>query len=624
MTRIISKPRRIPTVCLLAAALCCFTVVGTGQWSVKTMSVDEIRAGMRGYGLSVFQGTTPERFDVEVIDVLHNFRPAQDLILIRTPHPLLNRARGVGGMSGSPIYIDGKLIGAYAYGWAYGTDPVVGVTPIANMLADLKRPLRKSSFVGFSALPRAPLRDKTAPAPESDFKNATAFSPVRKLANRLERAQNGDDIIRPVATPIMLGGMTDATASALSTELRALGLEPTQAGGGSNAHAKGPQHFENGGAIGVDLISGDVSATAVGTVTYVGTKGRLLAFGHPMLDAGQAALPTATAKVVHLLVSEQRSFKLAESIAPLGTLIHDRQATIVVDTKMKAPQIPVRVRIHGLKGANKTEWNALIAVNPGLSAMLAFTVIGNALKSVSNDYVDTLYKATTRVGIAGHGTVVLHDEGFVTDGPSSMTMISQLRLFELMQAAFDNEFETTSITNIDVDLNVEFSRDVLQVVEVSATSNEVDPGSEIPIYVRIRRVDRGEEVRRFLVTVPNDAAGQTITVDVQPGPSVHVPLAEPRSFDDVINIVRSGYPATSLVLSIALPSRGLQFSGHVVDSLPGSALDAMHLGQSTAQPRAFATEFRQELELKKMVVGGGKLQLRVRPIDKMKFRGEKK
>ncbi|MBW2687014.1 MAG: hypothetical protein JRE19_14030, partial [Deltaproteobacteria bacterium] len=82
---------------------------------------------MKGYGLSVFKGTAPERFDVEVIDVLHNFRPNQDMILIRTPHPLLNRARGVAGMSGSPIYLDGRLAGAYAYGWSFGSDPVVGV-----------------------------------------------------------------------------------------------------------------------------------------------------------------------------------------------------------------------------------------------------------------------------------------------------------------------------------------------------------------------------------------------------------------------------------------------------------------------------------------------------------------
>src|SRR6056297_696331 len=97
---------------------------------------------MTGYGLTVFRGTEPERFDVEVIDVLHGFRPDQDLILIRTPHPRLQQTKAVGGMSGSPIYIDGKLAGAYAYGWPFGMEPIAGVTPIANMLQEMDRPFR--------------------------------------------------------------------------------------------------------------------------------------------------------------------------------------------------------------------------------------------------------------------------------------------------------------------------------------------------------------------------------------------------------------------------------------------------------------------------------------------------
>ncbi|MFO0646609.1 MAG: SpoIVB peptidase S55 domain-containing protein [Polyangiales bacterium] len=108
----------------------------------QIMPVSEVRAGMRGYGLTVFRGTRPERFDVEVIDVVHNFRPHMDAILIRPNHPITDHAGTVAGMSGSPIYIDGRLIGAYAYGWEFGRDPVAGVTPIESMLAELHRPRR--------------------------------------------------------------------------------------------------------------------------------------------------------------------------------------------------------------------------------------------------------------------------------------------------------------------------------------------------------------------------------------------------------------------------------------------------------------------------------------------------
>src|SRR5215207_8553673 len=112
----------------------------------NVMPVSQVKRGMKGYGLTVFEGTRPERFDVEVIDVLKNFRPRQDLILVKTKHPRLEVAKVVAGMSGSPIYLENKMIGAYAYGWSFGAEPVAGVTPIENMIDDLVRPLPDKIF----------------------------------------------------------------------------------------------------------------------------------------------------------------------------------------------------------------------------------------------------------------------------------------------------------------------------------------------------------------------------------------------------------------------------------------------------------------------------------------------
>ncbi|HOU90563.1 MAG TPA: SpoIVB peptidase S55 domain-containing protein, partial [Polyangiaceae bacterium] len=128
------------------------------------IAVADIKPGMKGYGLTVFQGYRPERFDVEVIDVLPNFRPKQDLILIRTRHPRLDVTKIVAGMSGSPIYLDGKMAGAYAYGWTFGTEPVAGVTPIRNMLDDLARPLPDS----IDGWPLRPLPARAARAGAGD------------------------------------------------------------------------------------------------------------------------------------------------------------------------------------------------------------------------------------------------------------------------------------------------------------------------------------------------------------------------------------------------------------------------------------------------------------------------
>jgi hypothetical protein len=289
--------RRPVFLAALATALAAVAAtVGVAQSGPRTIGVDEIRPGMRGYGLSVLTGTEPERFDVEVIDVLHNFRPDQDLILVRTPHPLLNRARAVGGMSGSPVYLDGRLAGAYAYGWPHGTDPVIGVTPIANMLAELHRPIRPSSFPGAELFPTSPGAPRGASRPAAAAQRRTAalpptdvdaFASVRADVARLAQARSTGPVgLVPAQTPLMLGGFTDDVAQMLSRELSGLGLDPVQTGGAGRPAPDANARYVDGGSIGVQLVRGDMATTGIGTVTHVGGE-RVIAFGHPMMNGGE-------------------------------------------------------------------------------------------------------------------------------------------------------------------------------------------------------------------------------------------------------------------------------------------------------------------------------------------------
>lgn len=622
MKRLLSGLCFVLSVSLLGAAV--------AQSTPGFIHVDEIRPGMKGYGLSVFRGTVPERFDVEVIDILHNFRPNQDLILIRTPHPLLNRARGVGGMSGSPIYLDGRLAGAYAYGWSYGTDPVVGVTPIANMLAELKRPVRLDMFPGARPLKSAP-RAKAGPKGRSSERLAglpayrgerevDALSALHALRDKQARTQAPVGL-RRASTPVMLGGFTDSVAHMLAKELEPLGFVATQAGTGGGTRG-GPTSFEAGGAIAVELARGDISMAGVGTVTHVDPSGRVLAFGHPMMEAGATGLPTATARVLHVLVSEMRSFKLAEAARPLGALVQDRQPAIVVDPDIAAARIPVRVKINGVEGAPKTEWNVEVASHRALSPSIVFAVIANAVKSTANDATDVIFTARSKVGIEGHGVVALEDRGYSGMGAASSAVFSKLRMFALMEAAFANAFETSRLTSVDLELDLELSRSVYQVVDASIAHDEVDPGEEVTIYVRMRRVDRPDVIRAVKIRVPEAAAGRTVKVTVAAGNQV--PIEQPRagSLDDLIEQTKRRYPSTSLVVALQMPSRGLRFEGHVVDSLPPSALSSLQLVSSSEDSRPFITQSRTEIPMPQVVIGGAKLALRVRKVARNQLLGE--
>jgi hypothetical protein len=610
------------SVSLLGAAI--------AQSTPGFIHVDEIRPGMKGYGLSVFRGTAPERFDVEVIDVLRNFRPNQDLILIRTPHPLLDRAGGVAGMSGSPIYLDGRLAGAYAYGWSFGSDPVVGVTPIASMLAELERPVRLDMFPGAKPLPNGPRAESTKLPPSNErfaglppFRGqheVSALSTIHALQKQRAEVQAPVGLHR-ATTPIMLGGLHDSVAHMLAEELEPLGFTATQSSVGGSSKG-GPARFEPGGAIAVELARGDISITGVGTVTYVGKGGRTLAFGHPMMEAGASGLPTATARVLHVLVSESRSFKMAEAGQPLGTMVQDRQPAIVVDPNIEPARIPVRVKVNGVEGAPKTEWHVDVASHRVLTPSIVYGVIANAVKSTASDVTDVIFRAKSKIGIEGHGVVSLEEQGFSPMGAASSAVFSQLRMFALMEAAYGNAFESSRLTSIDLELDLEQSREVFQISDASVAYDEVDPGEEVTIYVRLRRVDQTDSIRAVKVRIPEAAAGQTVRVAVAAGNQVAIEQPRPGSLGDLIEQAQRRYPATSLVVALQMPSRGLRFEGHVVDSLPASALNSLQLVSSTEDSRPFVTQSRTEIKLQQVVVGSANLALRVRAAARDQLLGE--
>ena len=618
--------RHARLVLVLCPAVLFVAAVAIGQQRARTtIDVSEVRPGMQGYGLTVFRGTQPERFDVEVIDVLTNFRPDQDLILVRTNHAIFDNAPVVAGCSGSPIYLDGRLAGAYAYGWPFGKDPVIGVTPIRNMLVEMRRAFRPTSFP--IASPLAPARPGQ-PAPQRRSQAGLSpylGEPVDALASlraHAERLGLGAGAIsrsqatfQPAATPVLVGGLTEGAIASLATQLEPFGLMVLQAGGGGQATppANAPASYVNGGAIGVQLVRGDVSATAIGTVTLVDGR-RVAAFGHPMLNAGEPGLPTAVARVLHVLASDARSFKIGEPVRALGTMVQDRQSAIVIDTQIPPVTIPVRLRVTGADGAPRTEWNMEVASHRVLTPTLIASALGSALGATSSDASDVMFEATSRVFLAGRASPIeTRDRGFSQAGPAAGAL-GQLRLFSVLEAVYGNPFEEARAERVEVDLAVRFARDVVEIVDAQVAGAEVDPGSTVPVRVVLRHFDQSEQVRVIPLPVPAHFAGQTLEVLVQPGSSVRPETGLPRSLGDILTTIQARYPSTSLVLSTRTPLRGLRFGGHVVRALPPSALDSLQLTNDSDRNRPFVTYDRREVALDQVVVGGARVQLEVRRV----------
>jgi hypothetical protein len=589
--------------------------MGVAPPALKTMPTSEIRAGMKGYGLSVFQGSTPERFDVEVIGVLHNFRPDQDLVLIRTPHPLLDHTGSVAGMSGSPVYLDERLIGAYAYGWSFGKDPIAGVTPIVNMMREIDRPRRPDAFPVAPPLPaqaaagaRRDLRQGYAGGERRD-----AFYSLRQFAERRGRPSDPSQAqLVPCATPLLIGGVTASMARVLREQLSPLGLEVMEAASGTAAkESDGPQGYVDGGSIAVTLLRGDIQATAVGTVTHVQGK-RAVAFGHPMLDAGEVGLPTATSRVLHVLASERSSFKMAEAIKPLGALVHDRQAAVVVDSEVNPRVIPIKVQIRGLKGLPKEVWHAEAVNHRMLTPSLVLTAIGSAVSASVNDSDDMMFRAESRVQLKGHGTQTVVDEGLAPTGVSQVGSLARLRVFDLLEAAFENPFKRAEIERIEVTLDVRFGRDLTEIVSAQLTSEELDPGEPARLILTLRPHQGAVEQRVIEVPVPATLAGEQLELEVLPGDQVRLERPIPQSLDDVLDSIRTGLPSTSLVVNLARKSRGMSLAGHVVHDLPGSLLDTLATANDTARTPLFVSQHRITFPMGRVITGQAKLSLSVR------------
>ncbi|WP_437295446.1 SpoIVB peptidase S55 domain-containing protein [Sorangium sp. So ce426] len=635
---LVDRDGRLIPLSLLAGAACSVAVgVGAAQAisaPPDTLPLSEVKPGMKGYGLTVFSGTTPEKFDVEVISTLRNFRPNQDLVLVKTQHPRLEVARTVAGMSGSPIYLNGKMIGAYAYGWLFGAEAIAGVTPIKSMLDELARPLPRgiAPKVG-GPLPAPVSRAGGAPPPPR------AAAPARLHGSRgflgavdaYDLAGHASQIAARVApslappestglarasTPVMLGGLGGTSLRIASDLLGPMGLDPMQAGGGSSASPEpgAPTRYVDGGAIGVELVRGDISAMGIGTVTRV-SGDKLVAFGHPMMNGGVTNLPAAIARVHWILASQNRSFKIGEAVRPLGTLVNDRQAAIVVDSSAKAPVFPMRVQIDGVAGAPHPTWNVEVAHDQFLAPAFVSMAVGNAVEATTAERRDMTWRAVSQVKIGRYGTISLVDFGAGNGTPLSSDDFVRSRLVRAMGALLNNPWEDVSIERVDTRVKVTFDREVVLLRGAKVLEPEIEAGAPARIRLDLQPHQGPVESRVIEVPVPRELAGSRVDIDLAPGYEVERPMATPNNVAELVAMLPSQtHDAESVVATFRLRENGAAYRGKVASRLPPGAMDTLRPSSASDAPETFGAQVQVPVSLKRFLVGKDSVSVTVRPI----------
>ena len=623
---IVSKIQSIPFVAAaiaLAAVLPLSSPIAQADDGAATLAdVHQLKPGDKGYGLTVFSGTTPERFDVEVIGVLDNFLPSQDLVLVKTFHPRLQVAKVVAGMSGSPVFIGGKMIGAYAYGWQFGEESVAGVTPISSMLNELKRPIPRELLLPLPhAAPSQTGRRAHAAEPSGlrfagspiDYALRAHAEQVAAVARPSGSLPSGATI-QPVATPLMVGGVSESSLALMRESLAPMGIEPMQGGGGGRVEPDAPQRFVDGGAIGVQLIRGDISASGIGTVTRV-SGNRLLAFGHPMMNAGVSRLPTAIAKVQWILASKMRSFKIGTPVRPLGALINDRQAAIVVDSTVEAPMIPLTVDVRGVPGAPHPKWTMDVAHERFMAPMFLAVAMGNALEATTQERRDVSWHAYTKIRVRGYGEFTMHDFGVAVGGTPSAGSFMRSRAVSAIGALLSNPWEDVDIEGVDMRIDVRFARDLLMLRGAEPVEPEIDAGRKARIRIQLIPYAGPPQTRIIEVDIPRELAGKTIEIKLDPGHQEAPPVAKPENVTDLIAALpQLTYAPDVIVASVRVGGQGVAYKGQVATRLPPGALDTLRPQSSSIAPEPVPSYARTFIPLNQFVVGSTSVQIRVRQV----------
>jgi hypothetical protein len=603
----------------------------------KYMSVDEVQPGMKGYGLTVMQGAKPERFEVEILGTLHSFRPGAELFIIKTTHKRLEVAKVVAGMSGSPVYINDKMIGAYAYGWYYSSEPIAGVTPIEDMLEDMRRPVPKvlAPMKAENPLPSLGASASTEAHPEPGRGHHRFDGEVLKYDGEKHAKQVADVVgpvlrppagydLAPAGTDLMVAGLGPRALKMATDLLEPAGINIMQGGGAGGGKAKAkmmadaPTQYEDGGAICVELVRGDVSIQGLGTVTHV-LGNQLVAFGHPMLGGGLENLPTALGAIHWILASDARSFKLGEPTRPLGALVNDRQSSIVVHTDRVAPVFPAKIIVEGeaAQGAPKTTWDMEIAHDQFYAPVFAAIGLGSALETTAGERNDVTWRSVTKLKVKGFGTLEFEDFGASNRYPLGPMDLFRTNWVNAIGALMNNPWEMGEIEGVETKIDVQLKRDISFIRGVTLLESELDPGE--PARIKLTLVPwLGEKDRTEMnieVPLPRRFAGQTVYISLDPGYMVSRVVAPPENYKDLVAVLtKLTYPAETLVASYALPNEvTAAFEGKVAMRLPAHAADMLSTSSSSIQPMMFGATHQIVIPTKGFIVGREAVAVTVRP-----------
>jgi hypothetical protein len=542
----------------------------------------DVRAGLHGVGRTVFAGSKVEDFQVEILGVLANIGPHESVILARLSGGPLENTGVMQGMSGSPVYIDGKLLGAVALGFPMSKEAIAGIRPIEEML-------------------------RVDPDPKPERGSLLARRSVQWSA------QSGNARLEEIATPVSFSGFTAATLEHFGPALRELGLDPRQgvSGGGQPGEQLGdPKQLEAGSMISVELLTGDMSAGADGTVTYIDGD-RIYAFGHRFLAGGPSELPFARSEVLALLPNLQSSFKISAAREWMGVITEDRNAAISGTVGRRAATIPIEIKV----GTNTYRMGMIQdrVMTPLVAQMAVFSAIDATERSTG----PATYSVRGHLDFDGGSVRIDNAYG----GDVGTSTLAALGVGAPLSYALGAGFDQLKLKNVSLEIGAVERRHQTQIAEVAAP-RQVRPGDDVELMISLAGENGSAATKTAHYRVPVGAPFGMLYFTVSDATSTNVqefqaragmPLRSPAQVFEVLNQQRSN---TKAYVRVWRAETAYTVEGRDLPNVPPSlALILNRVETATAMPLNMRGSKVAEIEIPvgdTVVTGSKTIQVEVK------------
>ena len=536
--------------------------------------LSEVHAGLHGTAYTVLVGSKPEAIDLEILGVLRDaIGPGKDMILARLLGTKAEYDGVVAGMSGSPVYIDGKLVGAIGFRIGQFTkEPIAGITPIAQMLEVAKEDDRTSTIKSVEASTIDATQDSPNAAPE-----LAAAQPTNTSA-AMPWSTGADAEVHPIETPLVFDGFSSQAIQMFQQRFRAYGLTPVSGLGSATPNVVDPAPVVPGSAISAIIVSGDFDMAATCTVTYVDPK-RLLACGHPITRFGDVSLPMTKAQVVATVPSSLEPMKIINTTETVGSFTQDRESGILGVFGKKASMIPVTLALGGI--AQPHTYHFAVVEHPRLTSAALLATVYQAMQD-TNGYNDpSTDELRGTISIAGYPDVHI-DDWFAATNQEPASLAVAIAVAQRFERLYSNPREMPSIRQVSLTLDSSPGRQSARLDGARVLENRVHAGDRVTVEATLHPYREPQRILRWTVALPATLPPGQVRLLISDGTtldhSLHLipnPSAPPLGLGATITRLNQMHPNNLLYATLLAPVPQAMVQGHDLPAVPLSMANVL-------------------------------------------------